>query len=59
MEALILEDLKTYLKLKKEARYEGLSTRQVESEKFNEMFAEGGGMKKARKLMKEKNKRSY
>ena len=57
MEALILEDLKTYLKLKKEARYEGLSSKQIETEKFNEMFKEVGGMKNARKLMKEKNKR--
>ncbi|HEY5557979.1 ribosome small subunit-dependent GTPase A [Acetobacterium sp.] len=51
--------LENYLKLKKEARYEGLSSRQIESEKFNEMFAEVGGMKKARKIMKEKNKRKY
>lgn len=51
--------LENYLKLKKEARYEGLSSRQIETEKCNEMFDEVGGMKNARKFMKEKNKRKY
>jgi ribosome biogenesis GTPase len=46
-----------YLKLKKEARYEGLSSKQIEIEKFNEMFKEFGGMKKAKKVIKEKKKR--
>lgn len=49
--------LESYLKLKKEARYEGLSSRQIETEKMNAMFAGVGGMKNARKFIKEKNKR--
>jgi len=56
-ESLHPRRLENYLKLKKEARYEGLSSKQIETEKFNEMFKEVGGMKNARKLMKEKNKR--
>lgn len=51
--------LENYLKLKKEARYEGLSSRQIEAEKISEMFKDVGGMKNGRKLMKEKNKRGY
>lgn len=46
-----------YLKLKKEARYEGLNSRQIETTKINTMFAEVGGIKNARKLAKEKNRR--
>ncbi|MGV8906992.1 MAG: ribosome small subunit-dependent GTPase A [Acetobacterium sp.] len=57
-ESLNPRRLENYLKLKKEARYEGLSSRQIETEKFNKMFAEVGGMKNARKFMKEKKKRS-
>lgn len=49
--------LESYLKLKKEARYEGLSSRQIETEKMNAMFAGIGGMKNARKFIKEKSKR--
>lgn len=45
-----------YLKLKKEAKYAGLNSKQIEAEKFSIMFAEVGGMKNARKLVKEKNK---
>ena len=48
-----------YQKLKKEARYEGLSSKQIETEKFNAMFGEVGGMKKARDFIKQKNKRRY
>lgn len=49
--------LASYLKLKKEAKYEGLNTKQIETEKFTTMFKEVGGIKNARKLIKEKNKR--
>jgi ribosome biogenesis GTPase len=45
-----------YLKLKKEAKYEGLNSKQIEVEKLTAMFAEAGGMKNARKFIKEKNK---
>ena len=51
------ERLGNYLKLKKEAKYEGLNSKQIETEKFTVMFAEAGGMKNARKFIKEKNKK--
>ncbi len=55
------ERLESYFKLKKEAKYNGLNSRQIETEKFNEMFKGFGGMKKAKKMLKEKdkNKNSY
>ncbi|UWP59407.1 ribosome small subunit-dependent GTPase A [Ruminococcus gauvreauii] len=54
---LSAERLQSYKKLKKEARYEGLGSRQIETMKINEMFREVGGMKNARKFAKSKNKR--
>lgn len=48
--------LNSYLKLKKEARYEGLNSRQIETEKLNEMFKDVGGIKGARRLIKDKRK---
>ncbi|MPM46869.1 Small ribosomal subunit biogenesis GTPase RsgA [bioreactor metagenome] len=48
---------KNYLKLKREAKYEGLSSRQLESEKLNIMFKDIGGMKNMKNFIKEKNKR--
>ncbi|UNC92277.1 ribosome small subunit-dependent GTPase A [Candidatus Contubernalis alkaliaceticus] len=47
----------SYLKLKKEAKYEGLNFKQIETEKLNVMFKEVGGMKNARKVIKGKNKK--
>ncbi|MDD5018542.1 MAG: ribosome small subunit-dependent GTPase A [Eubacteriales bacterium] len=47
--------LKSYHKLKKEAKYEGLNSRQIESEKIDAMFSEFGGIKNARKFIREKN----
>ncbi|MDD4316546.1 MAG: ribosome small subunit-dependent GTPase A [Clostridia bacterium] len=49
--------LQSYEKLKKEAKYEVLNSRQIEAVKINEMFKEVGGIKNARKLAKSKNKR--
>ncbi len=46
-----------YEKLKKEAKYEGLDSRQIETLKVNDMFGGFGAMKNARKFVKEKNKR--
>lgn len=46
--------LASYLLLKKEAKYDGLNSRQIEAEKLNTMFAEVGGMKNARKFIKNK-----
>jgi ribosome biogenesis GTPase / thiamine phosphate phosphatase len=51
------ERLANYLKLKKEARYEGLNSKQIETVKLTAMFAEVGGMKNARRFIKEKNKK--
>jgi ribosome biogenesis GTPase len=57
-DGLLTEDrLSSYLKLKKEAKYEGLNSRQIETEKLTVMFKEVGGMKNARKFIKEKNKK--
>lgn len=46
-----------YQKLKREARYDGLSSRQLESEKLNGMFEKIGGMKKARTFLRKSDKR--
>ena len=56
---LSAERLAAWKKLKKEAVYEGLNSRQIESEKFSVMFAEVGGMKNARKFAKEMNKKRH
>lgn len=45
-----------YQKLKREARYDGLSSRQIETEKINSMFKSFGGIKNARDYAKQKNK---
>ncbi|MPW27359.1 ribosome small subunit-dependent GTPase A [Alkalibaculum sp. M08DMB] len=54
---LSIERLESFRKLKKETKYEGLNSKQIETTKLNEMFSGIGGMKKARKYLKEKNKR--
>ncbi|WP_453992304.1 ribosome small subunit-dependent GTPase A [Bacillus nitroreducens] len=56
---LSTERLESYRKLKKETKYEGLNSKKIEKEKLNHMFKEMGGMKNARKFLKEqKNKKS-
>ena len=52
-----LERLANYRKLKKEAKYEGLNAKMIEKEKINDMFSSIGGIKNARKFIKEKNRR--
>ena len=47
----------SYQKLKKEAKYEGLNSRQIESIKINEMFGGFNNMKNFKKFVKEKDKR--
>ncbi|MDD3654514.1 MAG: ribosome small subunit-dependent GTPase A [Desulfotomaculaceae bacterium] len=49
--------LESYLKLKKEAKYDGLSSRQIETEKINAMFSSMGGLKNARKFIKEQKRK--
>jgi ribosome biogenesis GTPase / thiamine phosphate phosphatase len=57
-EGVILEErLRSYNKLKKEAKYEGLNSKQIEKEKITEMFSGFGGMKNARNYIKSKDKR--
>lgn len=50
------ERLISYQKLKKEAKYQGLNSKQIEKEKINEMFSDFGGMKNARNYIKSKSK---
>lgn len=54
---LSAERLENYFKIKKEAKYEGLNSRQIENEKINTMFSDFGGLKNARKYIKEITKR--
>ncbi|MDD3000918.1 MAG: ribosome small subunit-dependent GTPase A [Candidatus Riflebacteria bacterium] len=49
--------LRNCKKLDKEAKYEGLNSKQIEKEKIETMFAKVGGMKNARELGKAKYKR--
>lgn len=51
--------LLSYKKLKKEAKYENLNSRQIEKEKITDMFKDFGGIKNARDYIKSKNKKSY
>lgn len=51
------ERLDSYRKLKKETKYEGLNSRMIEKEKLNDMFNQMGGMKNARKFLKEQVKK--
>lgn len=49
--------LNSYLKLKTETSYDGLTHREIENKKIDRMFKEVGGMKNARKFAKESRKR--
>ncbi len=49
------ERLQSYKKLKKEAKYEGMNSKQIEKEKINDMFSEFGGIKNARDYVKSRN----
>lgn len=53
------ERLASYFKLKKEAKYDGLNSKQIEDKKINEMFKSFGGMKNARKYIKNKSNKKY
>lgn len=50
------ERLSSYKKLKKEAKYEGLNSRQIEKEKIGDMYASFDGVKNARDFVKSKKK---
>lgn len=47
----------SYLKLKKETRYDGLNAKQIEYEKLNTIFGDVGGMKNAKKFIRDKQSR--
>src|SRR5665647_1064313 len=49
--------LANYKKLEKEAKYEGLNSKQIEKEKIEEMYLIFDGVKNARAFVKSKNKR--
>lgn len=49
--------LASYQKLKREARYDGLSSRALEAEKLGGMFKDVGGMKNVRKYVRQNDKR--
>lgn len=49
--------LDNYFKLKREAKYDGLSSKEIETIKYNEMFKEVGGMKNMRKHNPQNNKK--
>ncbi|HYH01567.1 MAG TPA: ribosome small subunit-dependent GTPase A [Bacillota bacterium] len=51
------ERLASFRKLSKEAKYDGLNSRQIEQEKINEMFGGKGELKNVRKFLKEKHRR--
>jgi len=54
-EGLISEErLASYQKLKKEAKYDGLNSKQIEKEKMTTMFADFGGIKNAKAYVKSK-----
>lgn len=54
---LSVERLESYRKLQREARYDELNSKQIEELKLDEMFSDVGGMRNARKYIKDKNKR--
>lgn len=55
---ITMERLVSYNKLKREAKYEGLNSKQIEKEKLEAMFSEFDGVKNARDYLKSKNKRN-
>ncbi|WP_195539071.1 ribosome small subunit-dependent GTPase A [Eubacterium maltosivorans] len=55
--ALDADRFASYQKLKKEAGYEGLNSRQIEAKKLERMFGSVGGMKNARRFLKDNDKR--
>lgn len=54
---LSVDRLESYRKLKREAKYEGMNAKMIEKEKISEMFSGMGGIKNARKFIKEQNRK--
>ncbi|WP_294465447.1 ribosome small subunit-dependent GTPase A [uncultured Anaerofustis sp.] len=55
---LDLRRYENYEKIQRENKYAGLNSKEIEKEKLNQMFKSVGGMKKARKYLKDKDKRN-
>ncbi|MEA4863300.1 MAG: ribosome small subunit-dependent GTPase A [Victivallaceae bacterium] len=55
--ALAADRFESYLKLRKEAKYDGLNSRQIEALKIDAMFGGMSGLKTLRRQAKEKNRR--
>lgn len=55
--ALDTRRFENYQKLKREARYDGLSFKEIETQKLNAMFADVGGMKHIKKHLRHIQKR--
>ncbi|MFK2827019.1 ribosome small subunit-dependent GTPase A [Bacillus sp. B190/17] len=53
--SLLVERLESYWKLKREAKYDSLNSKMIEKEKITEMFSGMGGIKNARKFIREQN----
>lgn len=51
--------LESYRKIQKELKYANLNSKKLEKEKVKDMFSSVGGIKNARKYIKEKNKKRY
>ncbi|MFA9463100.1 MAG: ribosome small subunit-dependent GTPase A [Velocimicrobium sp.] len=51
--------LDNYFKIKREAKYDGLSSKEIETSKYERMFKEVGGMKNARRYLKEQKKKKF
>ena len=49
--------LENYRKLLKEKKYEGLNSKLIEKEKLNHLFSDFGGIKNAKKYLKEQRKK--
>jgi len=55
-ERTLIRQLASYKKLKKEAKYEGLNSKQIEKEKYETMYSAFGGVKNAKNYIKSKKK---
>lgn len=53
------ERLESYRKLAKETKYDGMNAKMIEREKMNTMFNEFGGVKNAKKFIKEKKRNKW
>ncbi|MFL2131133.1 hypothetical protein ACEN4F_06675 [Ruoffia sp. FAM 20858] len=50
-----MERYDNYIKFRREAKYAGMSSKEIERTKLNEMFRDYSGMKNTRKMQKQMN----